>query len=112
MGIKEMILVESNAKKAAFLLQASQISDYSVKIINERIEKQQLECDVITSRALASTKKLISLTKYINFTDSMLLIKGANVENEINELYGFKLECIDSKYSDNTTIVKIRRTNV
>jgi 16S rRNA (guanine527-N7)-methyltransferase len=112
MGIKEMVLVESNSKKAAFLLQASQISDYKVRVINDRIEKQQLECDIITSRALASTEKLISFTKHVHFNDSMILIKGADIEDETSGLDGYELEQITSRYSDNTTIVKIKKTNV
>jgi len=112
MGIKEMVLVESNSKKAAFLLQAAQISDFKVRVVNERIEKQQLECDIITSRALASTDKLISFTKYVHFNDSMILIKGADIEDETSDLDGYELESISSRYSENTTIVKIKKTDV
>ena len=112
MGIKEMVLVESNNKKAAFLLQAAQISDFQVRVVNERIEKQQLECDIITSRALASTDKLISFTKYVHFNDSMILIKGVDIEDETNGLDGYELESISSRYSESTTIVKIKKTDV
>lgn len=112
MGIKEMILIESNSKKAAFLLQASQISQFNVKVLNTRIEEQKIRCDVVTSRALASTQKLLSFTDYISFTDSMILIKGANIGDETHVLKNYNFDIINSRYSQNTSIVKIREINV
>jgi 16S rRNA (guanine527-N7)-methyltransferase len=111
MGIQHMVLVESCAKKASFLLQASQISNNKVEIINGRIEDQNISCDIITSRALASVDKLIDFTKYVNFHDSMLLIKGSNVMEEIDSLKmrNFSFNVISSLYIQGSNIVQIKK---
>jgi 16S rRNA (guanine527-N7)-methyltransferase len=109
MGVKEVVLIEANAKKASFLLQAAQISNGVVKIINDRIENQQISCDIITSRALASIEKLLEFTKYVDFTDSMILIKGANVSEEIKLSKNFKFDILDSNYNQNSSIVLVKK---
>jgi 16S rRNA (guanine527-N7)-methyltransferase len=110
MGIKEVVLIEANAKKASFLLQASQISDFAVRVINQRIEDQKIICDVITSRALASIDKLLDFTKFIEFSKFMLLIKGNNAEQEINFSKNFKFDILNSSYSQSSSIVLVRKT--
>ena len=109
MGVKEVVLIESNSKKASFLLQAAQISPFKIHVINDRIENQTLTCDIITSRALAPIDKLLILTKYIQFSDRMVLIKGANAENEIDYSQKFNFDILSSKYSQNSSIVVIKK---
>jgi 16S rRNA (guanine527-N7)-methyltransferase len=111
MGINHVVAVESNSKKAAFLLQAAQLSNHKFEVINQRIEKVQLDCDIITSRALASVTQLLEFTQYVNFTHSMLLIKGADVKSEINVSKQFNFAIVDSKYSSQSSIVIVRKTN-
>lgn len=111
MGVKEVILIESNAKKAAFLLQAAQISKFKIKIINDRIQNHQLNCDIITSRALASVDKLLDFSKYVNFTDRILLIKGSSVKSEISFSKKFIFDILDSRFNQNTSIVSIKKSN-
>jgi 16S rRNA (guanine527-N7)-methyltransferase len=114
MGVKNIVLIESNTKKASFLLQASKISNNTVEVISDRIENQQLNCDIIVSRALASTEKLLNFTKYVDFTDAMLLIKGPEVEKEIdhkkNPLFcKFSFDISASKYNKNSNIVVVKK---
>jgi 16S rRNA (guanine527-N7)-methyltransferase len=119
MGVKQIVLIEANTKKASFLLQASKISDNFVEVINDRIENQQLNCDIIVARALASMEKLLDFTKYINFTDSMLLIKGLEPEKEmyskeicpqkISFLNKFSFDISTSQYNKNSSIVIVKK---
>jgi 16S rRNA (guanine527-N7)-methyltransferase len=109
MGVKEVVLIEANAKKASFLLQAAQISNGVVKVVNDRIENQQISCDIITSRALASVEKLLEFTKYVDFTDSMILIKGAKVSEEIKLSKNFKFDILDSNYNQNSSVVLVKK---
>jgi 16S rRNA (guanine527-N7)-methyltransferase len=114
MGIRQVVLIESNAKKASFLLQASKISNNIVQVISDRIENQQLDCDIIVSRALASTEKLLSFTKHVDFKDAMLLIKGPEVEKEIPLeknpfLHKFSFDISASKYNKSSNIVVVKK---
>jgi 16S rRNA (guanine527-N7)-methyltransferase len=114
MGVRQVVLIESNAKKASFLLQASKISDNIVQVISDRIENQQLDCDIIVSRALASTEKLLSFTRHVDFKDAMLLIKGPEVEKEIPLekspfLHKFSFNISASKYNKSSNIVVVKK---
>jgi hypothetical protein len=42
----------------------------------------------------------------------MILIKGTDIEDEISDLDGHAFESISSRYSEGTTIVKIKKTDV
>ncbi len=110
LGVKKMTLIEANSKKASFLLQASRISDHQVNIINDRIEAQKLDCDIITSRALAKIDKIISLSTNINFSDKILLLKGPKAQEEIDSVKNLNFQIIESRYNANSTIVAIHKS--
>lgn len=82
-GIKNVTLVESDARKAAFLLQAAGISSNKIDIINDRIENVTLNCDILTSRAWTNIDNIFKLTDKINIADKYLLMKGENCKHEI-----------------------------
>ena len=111
MGIKHVVAVEANSKKASFLLQAGQISGHKFEIINERIENLQLNCDIVTCRALAEVDQLLNFTKYVDFSNSMLLIKGSEVKDEISISKQFNFDIVESKYSSSSSIVIIKKTD-
>jgi len=107
LGVRKTILIESNTKKAAFLLQATRISNFSVEIINDRIQRQQIQCDIVTSRALASINTLLEYRKYVKFKKFMLLIKGLNPHLEIPTTSKFSFQVFPSKYNSSSNIVII-----
>lgn len=84
-GVKKVTLIESDIKKAAFLLQASLLSSNKLKVINARIEDLNMECDILTCRAFASLNKIFDYTKNFVIKDKYLLLKGENITQEIEE---------------------------
>jgi len=111
LGMQNVTLIESNSKKTAFLLQASKISNFPVRIINDRIEKQQIECDIITSRAFASINQLLECAKYVRFKKFMLLLKGPEVANEIPNAKDFSFQIEQSRYNPLSRIVLVKHNN-
>ncbi|MDC0865245.1 16S rRNA (guanine(527)-N(7))-methyltransferase RsmG, partial [Rickettsiaceae bacterium] len=53
-GISEVTLIESDSRKVAFLLQASDLSPGVIRIENNRVENLSLECDILTARAFSN----------------------------------------------------------
>lgn len=85
-GISKVTLVESNSRKAAFLLQAAKLSKGKVEIVNDRIEDiVDLKCDIVTSRAFADLDKIFTLSQGIDITDKYLLHKGEKYKEEISK---------------------------
>ena len=83
-GINDMTLIESDSRKAAFLFQASKISGNNIKIINDRVENiDNLQCDVITSRAFAELDLIFEYSSKIKVKNKLLLHKGGGYKNEI-----------------------------
>ncbi len=68
----------------------------NVKIIPERIEKSNLpKVELITTRAVMPTKKIIELSKeFLEKNGIILLYKGSNV---LNELENIKADIINNK---------------
>lgn len=111
LGVQNVILVESNSRKAAFLLQASKISNFPVRIINDRIEEQKIECDIITSRAFASIAHILEYERCVKFTKFMLLLKGPEVASEIPSTRDFNFQIEQSSYNPLSNIVLVRHNN-
>lgn len=86
MGYEEVTLVESDARKAAFLLQASRLITNSKhpKILNKRIEQlEDISCDIVTARAFAELSKIFDYTRNFAVKKKYLLHKGENYQQEI-----------------------------
>jgi 16S rRNA (guanine527-N7)-methyltransferase len=84
-GVKNITLVESNRKKCAFLLQASLLSDFTIKIRSERCEDiKDLQGDIITARGFASIKDILALSTNLRTNSTeYLLLKGKSADIEI-----------------------------
>ena len=77
-GLPNIILIESNKKKCSFLKKLKKETNSNFEIINSRIEDLEfLQSSLIVSRALTSTKNLISLS-----IDYMLKSNEINTEEE------------------------------
>ena len=77
-GLPNIILIESNKKKCSFLKNLKKETNSNFEIINSRIEDLEfLQSSLIVSRALTSTKNLISLS-----IDYMLKSNEINTEEE------------------------------
>lgn len=83
-GIK-FTLIESDARKAAFLMEAARETGAPAKIINARIESAKaVPAPLITARALAPLDKLLGLARPFLAPGGVCLFpKGRTVEEEI-----------------------------
>ncbi|WPY00786.1 Ribosomal RNA small subunit methyltransferase G [Candidatus Trichorickettsia mobilis] len=109
-GIKAVTLVEANSKKSAFLLQAAQISSNKIEIINGRIEDINIECDIVTSRALADLEMIFNYVEHLEIKDKYLLLKGAKYQEELikaQKNWQFDHVIYDSILSNTSKILEI-----
>jgi 16S rRNA (guanine527-N7)-methyltransferase len=88
-GVEHITMIESDKRKCIFLQEVSRETQLqNVTIINQRIEKiDGYQADVVTARALAPLKQLITWAKpFLKETGKMVFLKGAEVQSEIDEL--------------------------
>ncbi len=80
-------LVESNARKCAFLREAARRTETNVEIHNARIESIGVgNVDVVTARACASLEKLLNFASpLLSDTGFSIFLKGKSVESELAE---------------------------
>ena len=91
MGGVEVILVESDYRKATFLSMVISSLDLSAEVYNKRIETlPNLSADVITARALAPLPKLLKLVKnQLTPENVCLFLKGETVGDELTQLQSY-----------------------
>ncbi len=87
MGARDMHLVESDTRKAAFLREAARITTTNVTLHTARIENvAPFPAAVVTARALAPLPKLLELAAPFLNSDSVALFpKGQDMELELTE---------------------------
>lgn len=83
---REVHLIESDARKCAFLTQATALCPGNIHIHTQRIETlSPWESDIITARALAPVDKLFELLScFIQKSKISLFLKGQNVVEELD----------------------------
>jgi 16S rRNA (guanine527-N7)-methyltransferase len=111
-GMKNVTLVESDSRKVAFLLQASQLAPCGVSILNKRIEDVELECDILTARAFASINDILRLCFKIKVRKKIVLLKGERVEEEIEEAlknWNFNYKLHPSETHEKSWVVELWR---
>jgi 16S rRNA (guanine527-N7)-methyltransferase len=109
-------LVESNAKKAAFLREAARITGAPAKIHAERIEqfveRFQGPADVVTARALAPLKTLLDQSFILLKTGALgLFPKGQDAAAELTEAakcWNIKTDLATSRTDSRGRIVVVR----
>ena len=91
MGGVTVDLVESDQRKAVFLLTVIRELGLPAKVHNQRIETMpNFYPDVITARALAPVPKLLNLIETQLHSDGVcLFLKGASVEDELTNLQSY-----------------------
>ena len=91
MGDVTVDLVESDQRKAVFLLTVIRELGLPAKVHNQRIETMpNLRPDVITVRALAPVPKLLNLIETQMSTECVcLFLKGASVKDELTNLQSY-----------------------
>ncbi len=110
----QVILVESDQRKCAFLRTVSRETKSPVKILDDRIgDVPVANVDVITARALAPLKELLAWAlPWVQANPDVILLfpKGEKAEEEIEaarKKYGFNLLKHASKTSPGSAILEI-----
>ena len=110
----KMQLVESNAKKCAFLRKVARETGTNVEVTLGRVEsvaKQNVQTQVVSARALAPIDQLINLTQgWINQGAVGLFPKGRDYLVELEKCRGvweFDLVTHDSMIENNSVLLEI-----
>ncbi len=109
----EIILIESDQRKAVFLRTVFRETGVSAKVLTTRIEKTPaLNADLMTARALADLKTLLGFTKtHLSPAGTALFAKGENWKKELaeaREIWQFDSEVVKSRTDSNAVILKIQ----
>ena len=124
MGNKNIILVESDQKKCAFMREVAMLSDTVVTIYNCRIEDlEYIDVDLITSRALAPLDRLIEYVEiYLKKTSfrkkkfpKLLFLKGKSYNDEIiklNKSRNIEYKIYPSLTNEFSKILYIKKVNM
>lgn len=85
MGREDVVLVESDSRKAAFLREAARVADAKVTIEACRIEAlRPIRAGIVTSRALAPVADLLHYARaFADESTLYLLLKGERAEDEL-----------------------------
>ena len=108
--IQQIILVESDIKKATFLQEINRQLKLNVQVRNERIEKiENIKADVITARAFAELSQILLLCRKIVSRETILILpKGNMVDKEIkNNKIICKINKLNSFTSSDSSILKV-----
>lgn len=85
MGASDVHLIESDARKCAFLREVARVTETPVTIHNARIEAvAPLGAAVVTARALAPVEKLLGWAhRHLTEGGQCLFLKGRGVDDEL-----------------------------
>lgn len=105
-------LVESDARKCAFLRNVSRETSVSVQVHNCRIEDlPDIQFDYLSARALAPLTKLLDYAeKIVKPQGKCLFLKGMNCDRELAEAesaWDFTVEKTPSITQENSSILRI-----
>ncbi len=87
LGGPHVHLIESDARKCAFLHEAARVTGTKVTIHNKRIEAApRIEADVVTARALAPLAQLLDhAVRFLKPAGKCVFLKGARQADELTE---------------------------
>ena len=87
MGHSNVHLVESNRRKATFLLEASRLTNAQVVIHSQRIESlEPFPADFVTARAVAKVNDLLDYAApFIHERTVCLFLKGETAQSEVRK---------------------------
>lgn len=91
----DVTLVESDARKAAFLRTVARETGVPMSILNRRIEDVTGAFDIVSARALAPLSRLLELAHPLVTRDGRcLFLKGAKAQDEVAEaLENWTFDC-------------------
>lgn len=106
------VLVESDARKAAFLRTVSIELSLNTKIVNERIEQADaIEAEVVLARALAPLEKLLDyVNRHMRVGGIAIIPKGRRYEEEVamaQRTWSFNLKQHNSLVDSESRILEL-----
>ena len=106
------VLIESDARKAAFLLQAIRSLDLSAKVIVQRIDDvDPLDADVLTARALAPLDAMLPhAVRHLGANGRAFFPKGSTYRDEIaaaHPLWAFRCTAHQSLTDPASAILEV-----
>lgn len=109
----QVILIESDQRKASFLRHAAQALELKVEVRAERIETSQPSmADIVSARALGSLDNLCGYAfRHLKPGGTALFHKGARFEDEIavaQQHWNFELTRVDSITDPAAVILEIK----
>tara|TARA_B100000902_G_scaffold395239_1_gene453383 strand:- start:952 stop:1569 length:618 start_codon:yes stop_codon:yes gene_type:complete len=112
----KMTLIESDKRKCAFLSEVARKLELNIIIIPNRIENcLNLHADIISARALAPIKKLLSFFVLHGNQDCKgLFLKGKNVHHELSqvvEFNKFRIKVNSSLINSTGFVVEVEKRN-
>jgi len=110
---REVVLVESDQRKAAFLMNAAHKMGVAPRVESQRIESlAPLNAQVISARALAPLTKLLEFAAVHRVSNTICLFpKGVQAESELSVAqshWHIELDQVSSLTDPAATILKIR----
>lgn len=87
LGVPEVHLVESDARKAVFLREAARVTGATASVHALRIDRvKPLVAQAVTARALAPVAELLEISERFRTPDTIcVFLKGENVQEELTE---------------------------
>lgn len=107
------VLVEADARKAAFLSTVSRETNVPVEVRNARIEDMKpMGADILSARALAPLTRLLGLAfRHLGAEGKCLFLKGSRYEAEIEEAkkeWSFNLTVHPSRIAAGSALLEIK----
>ncbi len=108
------ILIESDSRKAAFLLEAARLTFAPVRVLKTRVENAPLQrSPLITARAVAPLHQLLVwAAPHLADGGTLLLLKGKTVEQEVEDASAAWTMQIDRRISQTGDGAILRITGI
>lgn len=112
MGVTNVHLIESDARKAAFLREAARITETKITVHATRIETVEgLAADVVTARAFAPLDRLLeSASRFWQPETVGLFLKGQDIDAELTtaaKCWRFQAERFPSRSDPSGVILRV-----
>jgi 16S rRNA (guanine527-N7)-methyltransferase len=113
MGAKNMVLVESDARKATFLRETARVLGLNVQIVNKRIESvDPMGAQTMSARALAPLNDLLGLANtHLAKDGTAIFLKGRGAQDEITAAqasWRFDCQRIISKTEPESSVLVLK----
>jgi 16S rRNA (guanine527-N7)-methyltransferase len=112
LGVRGVHLIESDARKAAFLREAARITGAAVTVHAQRIEGVEgLAADVVTARAFAPLDRLLAAASHFWTPNTLgLFLKGQDIGAELTEAakcWRFNAERLPSRSDPSGVVLRV-----